>query len=115
MSVLSVTAQFYSEISLGQVIGSQLFTPPPKVDSQIVILKRRNQPLFSDVSPEQYFKVVKAGFSQKRKTILNSLSSGLHKDHKTVAAYLSQTGIEDKRRAQALTLEEWHQLTIAIT
>jgi 16S rRNA (adenine1518-N6/adenine1519-N6)-dimethyltransferase len=114
MSVLAVTAQFYSEISLGEVVGAHLFTPPPKVDSQIVILKRRAQPLYGDVRPEQYFKVVKAGFSQKRKTILNSLSSGLHTDHNTVAAYLSQTGIDSKRRAQTLTLEEWHQLTLAI-
>jgi 16S rRNA (adenine1518-N6/adenine1519-N6)-dimethyltransferase len=115
MSVLSVTAQFYSEITLGEVVEAYLFTPPPKVNSQIVILKRRNQPLFSDVIAERYFKIVKAGFSQKRKTILNSLSSGLHLDHKTVSTYLSQTGIGAKRRAQTLTLEEWHQLALIIT
>ena len=77
MSLLSVSTQFYCEVSLGTFVPAKLFTPPPKVDSQVLILHRREKPLFSDVDTKQFFKLVKAGFSQKRKTLLNSLSGGL--------------------------------------
>lgn len=49
MSVLAVAVQFYSEVMLGIVVPPHLFTPPPKVDSQLITLKRRQQPLFPDI------------------------------------------------------------------
>jgi 16S rRNA (adenine1518-N6/adenine1519-N6)-dimethyltransferase len=115
MSILSVTAQYFWEVSLNIIVGSHLFTPPPKVDSQIVVMKRRSKPLYGDVTPEEYFRTVKAGFSNKRKTLMNSLSSDLKLGHSVVGAYLNEAGIDPNRRAQTLTLEEWHQLTLAIT
>jgi 16S rRNA (adenine1518-N6/adenine1519-N6)-dimethyltransferase len=115
MSILAVTAQFYWEISLSLVVPAALFTPPPKVDSQIVVLERRAKPLYGDIAPSAYFRVVKSGFASKRKTISNSLSASLRLDVPTIQAHLSQAGIDPIRRAQTLTLEEWHQLALAIT
>jgi 16S rRNA (adenine1518-N6/adenine1519-N6)-dimethyltransferase len=115
MSILSVTTQFYWEVTLKEVVNARLFTPPPKVDSQIVMLERRLKPLYGDVKPAEYFRVVKAGFSNKRKTIQNSLSAGLRIDQKVLSAHLTQAGVDPKRRAQTLTLEEWHQLALALT
>lgn len=112
MSILSVTAQFYWEASLDMVVGAELFSPPPKVDSQILVLRRREQQLFDDVTPKQFFRVVKAGFSQKRKTLLNSLSGGLALGRDETAALLERAAIDPGRRAQTLTLTEWHALTI---
>jgi 16S rRNA (adenine1518-N6/adenine1519-N6)-dimethyltransferase len=110
MSLLSVTAQFYWQVSLGEKVPAELFTPPPKVDSQILILKRRAAPLFEDVEPKAFFRLVKAGFAQKRKTLLNSLSSGLHIDRAATQALCATAGIDPKRRPQTLSLEEWHNL-----
>lgn len=110
MSILSVTAQFYWEASLDMVVGAELFTPPPKVDSQILVLHRRTQPLFPGVDPKQFFRVVKAGFSQKRKTLLNSLSAGLALSRDEAKQLLDAAAIDPGRRAQTLSIEEWDAL-----
>jgi 16S rRNA (adenine1518-N6/adenine1519-N6)-dimethyltransferase len=114
MSLLSATAQFYWQVSLGIEVPARLFTPPPKVDSQVVILEQRGQPLFTDVDTKDFFRVIKAGFAQKRKTLLNSLSSGLHVPKDLVVEACEKVGIEPIRRAQTLSLDEWHDLYHAL-
>jgi 16S rRNA (adenine1518-N6/adenine1519-N6)-dimethyltransferase len=110
MSLLSVTAQFYWEVNLDRVVKAELFAPPPKVDSQILVLSRRHEPLFADVDPKQFFRLVKAGFSQKRKTLLNSLSAGLAISREATDELLTQAAIEPTLRAQTLSLDEWQRL-----
>ncbi len=114
MSLLSVSAQFYCETSLGSIVPAGLFTPPPKVDSQILRLRFRTQPLFPDVQTKQFFRVVKAGFAQRRKTLLNSLSSGLLLPRDETTALLERVNISPATRAQNLTLAQWHDLYRAI-
>src|SRR5262249_42571664 len=106
MSILSVSAQFYCEVSLGPVVPSELFTPPPKVDSQVLILKYREHPLFENVDTKQFFRIVKAGFSQKRKTLENSLSGGLAISKEQAREMLTTADIPAGQRAQALSLQE---------
>jgi 16S rRNA (adenine1518-N6/adenine1519-N6)-dimethyltransferase len=113
MSLLSVTAQYYWEVSLGEIVPAELFTPPPKVDSQILILKRRPKPLFDDIEPRDFFRLVKAGFSQRRKTLLNSLSAGLHLDKSAIRILCDSVDVDPGRRAQTLGLEEWHNLYLS--
>ncbi len=115
MSLLSVTAQWYWDVSLGQVVGAQLFTPRPKVNSQILVLRRRPQPAFLNVDTAVFFRLVKAGFSQRRKTLLNSIGAGLHLDRQTVAGMLAASGIAPNTRAQNLSLEQWHALYKSLT
>jgi 16S rRNA (adenine1518-N6/adenine1519-N6)-dimethyltransferase len=110
MSILSVTAQFYWQASLGRLIPAELFTPPPKVDSQILILHRQTMPLFPDVEPKAFFRLVKAGFAQRRKTLLNSLSASLGLTREVTQTMCTQAGIDPQRRAQTLSLDEWHTL-----
>lgn len=110
MSLLSVTAQFYWDTSLGTVMPAALFTPPPKVDSQILILHRRKAPLFEDVDPKQFFRLVKAGFSNRRKTLLNSLSGGLHVDKPAINQLLEAAQVKASARPQELSLDQWHAL-----
>jgi 16S rRNA (adenine1518-N6/adenine1519-N6)-dimethyltransferase len=114
MSLLSVTAQFYWQVSLGREVPAELFTPAPKVDSQILIMQRRTAPLFPDVDAKDFFRLVKAGFSQRRKTLLNSLSSGLHLEREKTQEICQRVGIEPNRRAQTLSLDEWHTLYQAL-
>lgn len=110
MSLLSVTAQFYWAVELGEEVSANLFTPPPKVDSQVLILMRHNEPLFPGVDEKTLFRLVKAGFSQRRKTLLNSLSAGLRIDKQQVAVMCGEAGIDPSLRAQRLSLEDWHML-----
>lgn len=113
MSLLSVTVQFYWQVELAREIPAKLFTPPPKVNSQILILHYRQQPLFADVIAKDFFRLVKAGFAQRRKTLLNSLSSGLHLDKQAVQTICNSVGIDPARRAQTLSLDDWHHLYLS--
>jgi 16S rRNA (adenine1518-N6/adenine1519-N6)-dimethyltransferase len=110
MSILSVTAQYYWEVSLGRMVEAELFTPPPKVDSQILIMKYRKEPLFEDVDSKQFFRLVKAGFSQKRKTLQNALSGGLSISKEQSKEMLDAADITINTRAQALPLDDWYAL-----
>ncbi len=111
MSILAVAVQFYAEPTLGPVVPSKLFTPPPKVDSQIISLKRRVEPLFDDIKTDDYFSVVRAGFSEKRKTLRNSLSGGLRMDKADIEKLLETAEVNPKARAEQLGLDDWHRLT----
>ena len=110
MSLLSVSVQFYCDTSLGMVVPARLFIPPPKVDSRILKLTFRKEPLFKDCDTKLFFQIVKAGFSQRRKTLLNSLSSGLHLGREDTEKLLAEAGINPGDRAQQLSLESWHRL-----
>jgi 16S rRNA (adenine1518-N6/adenine1519-N6)-dimethyltransferase len=110
LSLLSITAQYYWEVSLGELVPAALFTPPPKVDSQVLVMHYRSTLLFPNVEPKKFFRLVKAGFGQRRKTLLNSLSGGLSLDKPTVQQLCDRAGIDTQRRAQTLELTEWNNL-----
>jgi 16S rRNA (adenine1518-N6/adenine1519-N6)-dimethyltransferase len=115
MSLLGVSAQFYWEVKLHEVVPAELFTPPPKVDSQIVSFTRRPAPLFAGVDEKQFFRIVRAGFSQKRKTLLNSLSGGLALSKDSTRMLLEAAKIAPSARAQTLSLDDWHRLYATTT
>lgn len=114
MSMLSVSVQYYCEASLGALVPAELFIPPPKVDSQILKLKYRATPLFPDVDRRLFFRVVKSGFAQRRKTILNSLSAGMHTSKPETIEMLEGAGIAPTTRAQNLSLQEWYALYLQV-
>lgn len=107
MSLLSVTAQYYWQTRLAQEVPAHMFTPPPKVDSQILVLNRRTEPLSSGIDPRGYFRVVKAGFSQRRKTLSNSLSGGLQITKPEANILCERAGVDPSDRPQMLSLEQW--------
>lgn len=113
MSLLSVSAQYYWETLLGLEVPARMFTPPPKVDSQVLILQRRAQPLFTGVDEKAFFRLVKAGFAARRKTLLNSLAGGLRADKAVIQTILDEAYIPPTTRPQALSLEQWHMLYMA--
>lgn len=113
MSLLSVSAQYYWETSLGRVVPAALFTPPPKVDSQVLVLNYRTKPLFDNVDEQKFFRLVKAGYSQRRKTILNTLSSGLLLSKDVIKEKCELANVDIGARAQALSLDDWYRLYTA--
>jgi 16S rRNA (adenine1518-N6/adenine1519-N6)-dimethyltransferase len=114
MSVLGVTAQYYWQVGVGPVVPAELFTPPPKVDSQILMLVRPPAPLFPDVNAQEFFRLVKAGFSERRKKLRSSLSGGLHLSKPEAENLLQLAHIDPNLRAQSLSLDDWHALYQAL-
>jgi len=110
MSLLSVSVQYYCEARLGDLVPAELFTPPPKVDSQILLLTYRAQPLFTDIDEATFFRLVKAGFHERRKKLRSSLSGGLRISKPEAEALLVKAGIDPGLRPQHLSLDDWHSL-----
>jgi len=114
MSMLSVSTQMYYEVTLQEVVLAKLFIPPPKVDSQIVQLIRRPQPLFGDQDPRHVFRVMKAGFANRRKTLHNSLAGGLQISKDLAKEFLQKANIDPQARPQELSLDDWLRLSAQI-
>lgn len=115
MSILAVSAQLFADVRLGDKVPAKYFTPPPKVDSQVVILRTRSTPLLTDVNEKDFFRVVKAGFSSKRKKLRSSLSGGLTISKSDVEGLLIRARIDPDMRAEALSLDDWTRLTRIVT
>jgi 16S rRNA (adenine1518-N6/adenine1519-N6)-dimethyltransferase len=114
MSVLAVSVQFYSRPQLVARLPAGAFYPRPEVDSAVVRLDVLPQPSVAVDDVRKFFRVVKAGFSQKRKQLRNALSGGLRLAPRETEALLRQAGVDPTRRAETLTLEEWGALAQAL-
>ena len=110
MSILSVSVQIFAEAELDIEVPRQFFTPPPKVDSQVVVLRTRNNPLITPEDQRDFFRIVKAGFSAKRKKLRSSLSGGLGIDKSVAEELLKNAGILPDARAEDLAIEDWKKL-----
>ena len=110
MSILSVSVQIFAEAELDIEVPRQFFTPPPKVDSQVVVLGTRNNPLITPEDQRDFFRIVKAGFSAKRKKLRSSLSGGLGIDKSVAEELLKNAGISPDARAEDLAIEDWKKL-----
>lgn len=110
MSILALSAQIFAEVELGPVIEREWFTPVPKVDSQVIIMTTRDQPLVAKEDEKAFFRVVKAGFGAKRKKLRSSLAGGLGLSKQATVELLTHTGIDPDKRAEDLTIEEWQRL-----
>lgn len=110
LSILAISAQIFAEIKLGIKVPAELFTPAPKVDSQVVIMRRRSEQLVDDEHLKQFFYVVKAGFSEKRKKLRSSLAVGLRTNKSEAERLLAEAGVDPNKRAQELSMDDWKRL-----
>jgi 16S rRNA (adenine1518-N6/adenine1519-N6)-dimethyltransferase len=113
MSLLALSVQVYGKPSIKGGIPAGAFYPPPNVDSSVLRVDIYGSPVISSALLDTFFSLVKAGFSQKRKTLRNSLSAGLRVSAQDAEALLSGVGIDPRRRAETLSLEEWGKLSAA--
>lgn len=103
---VSVAVQYYSKVNHIIDAPHTSFMPQPKVDSSVLRLDVLDEPLVKVENEKHYFGVVRAAFSQKRKTLLNSLgSTGAPKD--VIRNALAASGIEESRRAETLSLQDF--------
>ena len=110
MSLLALSVQVYGQPSIATQIPAGAFFPAPRVDSAVVSIEIRPSPLIPAPLLPVFFKLIKAGFGQKRKTLRNSLSAGLHIQPAEAAALLAAGGIDPQRRAETLSMGEWSTL-----
>lgn len=110
MSLLSLSVQVYGKPRIAAHIPASAFFPTPQVDSAVLYVDTYPLPQIPPELLSTFFKMIKAGFSQKRKTLRNSLSSGLHIAPAEAENLLARADIDPKRRAETLNLEEWHSL-----
>ncbi len=110
MSLLAVSVQFYSHPRIVARIPGGAFYPRPNVDSAVLALEVLPQPAITVEAVDIFFDVVKAGFSQKRKQLRNSLSGGLRLSPAQANELLARAHLDPTRRAETLTLAEWGAL-----
>lgn len=110
MSILSVSVQLYAKAKIVSYISKKSFRPQPEVDAAILKLVYTKPTL---VQKEEFFRIVKAGFSNPRKQLINNLK-GLKKDREEIEDWLRKNKIEPKQRAETLSVQDWINLSKTI-
>jgi 16S rRNA (adenine1518-N6/adenine1519-N6)-dimethyltransferase len=110
MSILALSVQVYGKPRIAKRIPAGAFFPAPQVDSAVLAIDIYSSPQIDTELLDTFFKLIKAGFGQKRKTLRNSLSSGLHISTGTTEELLKRSNIDPMRRAETLSLSEWSGL-----
>ena len=107
-SILSISVKFYADPEILFEVGKENFEPAPKVDSVVIKIKRKNNP--PEAIASDFFKLVRAGFSAKRKMLINNLTSGFHTTRVELLSVFKETGLEPTVRAEKLEVEDWVKL-----
>ena len=118
MSLLAVSVQFYGQPQIVARIAAGAFYPVPNVDSAVMRIDVDEKPtvmMNRGIDEVTFFRVARAGFSQKRKMLRNSLSAGLGLSPVHVEEALGHAGVDARRRAQTLSLQEWALVTAALS
>jgi 16S rRNA (adenine1518-N6/adenine1519-N6)-dimethyltransferase len=110
LSLLAVSVQFYGQPRIVAHVPAKAFYPAPKVDSAILRIDVKAETPLTLAERDSFFKVVQAGFSERRKQLHNALTSGLHRKNEDVRASLAAAHIDISRRAETLSIEEWLRL-----
>lgn len=106
---LTVAVNYYSEPKMICHVPPSSFIPMPKVSSSVIMLEKREKPPVDVINEKGFFKVVKAAFGQRRKTLLNALSNSpaIPLGKEEVAQVLKNCGIDEKRRGETLAMQEF--------
>jgi 16S rRNA (adenine1518-N6/adenine1519-N6)-dimethyltransferase len=111
MSLLALSVQVFGQPRIAAVIPAEAFYPVPKVDSAVMRVDMYPEARVPKALQKTFFQMAKAGFSQKRKTLRNSLSGGLRLSVSEASQLLEKSGIDPMRRAETLSIEEWLAVT----
>lgn len=107
MSILAVSAQIFAHTRLGVMVPREYFTPPPRVDSQVIVLETLATPRIAPEDEKAFFRVVKAGFSSKRKKLRSSIAAGLAISKPAAEELLRHANINPELRAEDLSIDDW--------
>ena len=110
LSLLGVSIQFYGKPKIIVHVPARAFYPAPKVDSAILRIDLKDEAPLTTKERDSFFRLVQAGFSERRKQLHNSLAHGLHRKNVEVQAWLQVANIDPSRRAETLSIEDWLRL-----
>ncbi|MBI2041413.1 MAG: ribosomal RNA small subunit methyltransferase A [Candidatus Nealsonbacteria bacterium] len=110
LNLLAVSVQFYAEPKIISYISRNSFWPSPEVDAAILKIISKPQDL-QRPDVRKFFKIVKAGFSQPRKQLINNLSRGLDAGKEKIGEWLMENNIQPTQRAETLSIDDWRNLT----
>lgn len=110
-SLLALSVQVFGVPRIQARIAAGCFYPAPDVDSAVLSITLFPQPLIAPEELDTFFRLARAGFSQKRKTLRNTLSAGLGLPAVQAESLLTAAGIDPRRRAETLSIAEWGRLT----
>ena len=108
---VTVAVNFYSKPEMLFQVSAGSFMPAPKVDSAVMRLNVYEQPLFELEDEKKFFTVVKAAFAQRRKTVLNSISSSLGLEKSVVNDVLLDSGVDPRSRAEKLSMNDFAEIS----
>jgi 16S rRNA (adenine1518-N6/adenine1519-N6)-dimethyltransferase len=111
---LSVAAQYAMHVQPALTLAPGSFFPPPKVQSRVIRLVRREQPLVAPRDPAMFWKVVRGAFAYRRKTLANSLTLALHLDRAQIARALKKSNLSPELRGERLDLGDFARLADAL-
>lgn len=111
MNLLAVCVQFYGQPKIVSLISKTCFWPSPKVDSAILRITPLMHTDKKSINTDLFFKLVKVGFSQPRKQLVNNLSNMLKLDKEEIKAWLLKSTIQPSQRAETLNIRDWIKLT----
>lgn len=114
MSFVAVALQVFYSVQVGEMVPAHLFEPPPKIDSQILILKLRENPLVGLEKIKDFLTIVKAGYAQPRKKLISNLRSELNLDKGKLSEVFSKLELNQNIRSQELSLEDWLSLQASL-
>ncbi len=105
-SILGLSAQIYAKVTAGSIVGREFFTPPPKVDSQVVVL----EPLAKPLATESTMSLIKLGFSAPRKKLLSNLALSTKISREELTSYFEKLNISTNVRPADLSIQQWCDL-----
>lgn len=110
LSFVAVALQVFYQIRAGEVVLAHLFEPPPKINSQILVLERRETPQIDVDKIENFLTLVKAGFDQPRKKLISNLLREVKDEKEVLLQIFDGLEIDSSVRAQELSIDQWKQL-----
>ena len=118
MSLLAVSVQFYADTKIISQVSKNCFWPAPNVDSAIIkIIPRNDAEIYAEPrrkNADEFFKVVRAGFSHPRKQLINNFCTALSMPRKEAEKWLAESNIQSNQRAETLSVQDWVGLTMTM-
>lgn len=114
LTAIAVKLRHFYDVQLGTRVQKEYFTPPPNVDSQVLICKKRHVDINAHSDEQLLYRVIDAGFSAPRKKLRTSLAGGLHMQKDVVDALCRKLNIDPDMRASDISVEQWDALASSL-
>ncbi len=112
-SILSLSVKAYGRAKITDKVPKKHFSPPPKVDSAVLLIENVTKDFFREIREEDFFRVVHAGFASKRKFVSNNLAVVFGKEKASEA--MNSAGVPEKARAEDIEIGKWKEMTKILT